>query len=84
MFDKINAGLAQGNVEDMSKWVQSDSIDCIVAPLVLHLVENPEIFLRDCYRVLQMNGVAGFSVWGDKLKSTFFSMAERLIEEYYG
>lgn len=52
------------------------SFDRLWANYVLHLVNDPDVTLRECFRVLKKGGIAVFSVWGRPENSPKFRLAE--------
>lgn len=60
---------------------KDESVDCYIAPLVLHLVENPEKMLKEALRVLKKGGVFGFSVLGRAEDGTYYKMFDELFKE---
>jgi ubiquinone/menaquinone biosynthesis C-methylase UbiE len=59
--------------------ILDESQDVYFASSVLHIVENPEKMISEAYRILKKGGKAGFSVWGDPEKSSFFTIINNAI-----
>lgn len=55
--------------------------DCYISNLSLMIVDNHHNQLLEAYRVLQPGGVAGFTVWGRKENTLFFTILPRLLEK---
>ncbi|EAR83259.1 UbiE/COQ5 methyltransferase (macronuclear) [Tetrahymena thermophila SB210] len=58
------------------------TFDCYIANLCLQITNDPAKMLKESYRVLQKGGVAGFSVQGDKEKSSLFTIISDILTEY--
>lgn len=69
-----------GNVEDLAG-IPDESVDCYIAPLVLHLAENPDKMLAEAKRVLKKGGVFGCTVLGSPEESTFFKIVNDRYKE---
>lgn len=72
-YPDFNITLKNLNCEDLCG-VSEESQDLYFASSVLHIVESPKKMIAEAYRVLKKGGKAGFSVWGDPEKSTFFTI----------
>jgi len=52
--------------------------------MVFHLTGNPELGLKEAYRVLKVGGKMGFAVWGRREYSDQFTIwKETLLEVGY-
>ena len=71
-FPKSNTFLRLLNNESLVG-LENQSFDIVFSNLSLQLVENPEKMLNEAYRVLRKGGKAGFTVWGRKENSKFFT-----------
>ena len=67
-----------GNCEDL-KGITSESVGVYIGGLFLHLVPNPDAVVKEAYRVLKPGGRVGFSVFGDKQKSLFFTLFDEVV-----
>lgn len=54
--------------------------DCYISNLSLMLVANHKNQLKEAYRVLQEDGTAGFTVWGRKENSEFFTFFGEVLK----
>ncbi|EAR95123.1 UbiE/COQ5 methyltransferase (macronuclear) [Tetrahymena thermophila SB210] len=61
---------------------QDDTFDCYISNLCLQLTSNPELMIKESYRVLQKGGSAGFSVWGEKDKSLFYTILPSVLSQF--
>ena len=43
---------------------QDGTVDIVISNMVLMLVEQPELMIKESFRVLKSNSMAAFSVWG--------------------
>ena len=57
----------------------SEQFESYTASLSLMYVENRHNQLREAYRVLRKEGIAGFSVWGRRKNFAFVTLAQRAI-----
>mmetsp|Transcript_34137 Transcript_34137/g.30896 ORF Transcript_34137/g.30896 Transcript_34137/m.30896 type:complete len:134 (-) Transcript_34137:126-527(-) len=62
--------------------IPDNSIDCYIAPLVLHLVESPDKMLAEAKRVLKKGGVFGCSIWGSRDNSPYFTLLPDRFKEF--
>lgn len=62
--------------------IPNNTFDAVFSNLSLHLVENPEKMLNETFRVLKPGGRAGFSVWGRKENSKFFTIVPNVMEKH--
>lgn len=80
-LDGIEHKFIEASAEDLSM-IPDGSVDCYIAPLILHLVENPDKMLKEIRRVLKKGGVFGCSVWGKKENSPFFTLMSDRYKEF--
>lgn len=64
-YPKFNLQLRWGNSEDLD-FIHDESQDIFSSSLVLHLADNPQLMLREAFRVLKRGGRVGCSVWGSR------------------
>ena len=55
----------------------SDEFNSYTANLSLMLVDNHKNQLKEAYRVLRNDGIAGFTVWGRRENSSFFTLMSK-------
>ena len=67
--------------EDLSE-LTDNSFQHYFSNLSLHLVSDPSKMLSEAYRVLQPGGRAGFTVWGRKENSRFFTIIPQILGKY--
>lgn len=72
----------EANAESLS--FEDKSFDRYVADYVLHLTTDPEKMLKEAYRVLDDNGIAGFIVWGRKENSDQFTIVPKSVHQVTG
>lgn len=71
----LNIELFQADNEDLSVFMpDAGQIDSLVANLSLHIVNNPTLMLKECFRVVKPGGRAAFSVWGPEEHSYWFTI----------
>jgi ubiquinone/menaquinone biosynthesis C-methylase UbiE len=78
-YPNLNVFLSILNNEDMLN-VASNSIDRVIAPLSLHIVNNPDKMLSEVMRVLKPGGKFVFNVWGDRLEDNVFDLVENIMK----
>jgi ubiquinone/menaquinone biosynthesis C-methylase UbiE len=61
------------------KRIPNESVDKYISGIFLHLVPSPELILKEAYRVLRPGGSIGFSVFGNKDRSHYFSLFDELV-----
>ena len=71
-FPKSNVSFKLINNENLIG-LENNNFDIVFSNLSLQLVENPENMLKEAFRVLRNGGKAGFTVWGRKENSKFFT-----------
>lgn len=59
-----------------------ESFGAYIANLSVHIVANPLNQVKEAYRVLKMNSIAVFTVWGAREESLFFSLVDMVLEKY--
>jgi ubiquinone/menaquinone biosynthesis C-methylase UbiE len=52
----------------------NEQFDCYLANLSLHLVDNPLSQIRECFRILEHGGLAGFTIWGRREYCKIFTI----------
>ncbi|KAM9994603.1 hypothetical protein ACTFIZ_007742 [Dictyostelium cf. discoideum] len=60
---------------------QDNSFDRYFSNYCLHLVTSPETMLKEAYRVLEVGGIAAFSVWGRPENSNQFTIVKKIADE---
>ncbi|EWS73174.1 UbiE/COQ5 methyltransferase (macronuclear) [Tetrahymena thermophila SB210] len=63
---------------------KNEMFDCYIANLCLQITTNPEKMIQEANRVLQPGGYAGFTVWGDKQRSRFFTLVPSILHRQFG
>ena len=62
--------------------IENDSFDVVFSNLSLQLVVNPEKMLSEAYRVVRKGGKVGFTVWGRKENSNFFTTVPKVLRKH--
>lgn len=62
--------------------IENETFDIVFSNLSLHLVTHPEKMLDEAFRVVKKGGKVGFSVWGGKEKSKFFTTVPMVLKKY--
>jgi len=79
-INEIDHAFKVGNAENLD-FIPDESIDVYLAPLCMHLVNDPNKALKEACRVLKKGGVIGFSVLGPSEKNTLFKLFDDRLEE---
>ncbi|KAL4479122.1 hypothetical protein ABPG72_008952 [Tetrahymena utriculariae] len=79
VIDKYNLRIQKANGEELP--FEDNTFDCYIANLCLQITTDPAKMLKESHRVLQKGGVAGFSVWGEKEKSSLFTIIPQVLTE---
>lgn len=61
--------------------IENDSFDVVFSNLSLQLVSNPEKMLSEAFRVVRKGGKVGFTVWGRKENSSFFTVVPKVLRK---
>lgn len=75
-----NVSVRQGDAMDLS-WLSDASLDRYLANLLIMIVPEPDMALREAARVLKPGGKAGFSVWGRRGESPMFTLLVDVCNE---
>jgi ubiquinone/menaquinone biosynthesis C-methylase UbiE len=75
---KENIDISVGDCENLSD-IHANSYDVVIGGLFLHLVSSPEKVVRESHRVLKKGGRAGFSVFGCKERSLYFTLFDLVV-----
>lgn len=78
---EVDHKFMQANAQDLQNF-ENESFDLVIAPLVLHLVPEPEKMLSEVKRVLKKGGKFGCSVLGEVQNCTFFMVAKDIFEKH--
>lgn len=62
--------------------IPDNTFDAVFSNFSLHLVTNPEKMLSETLRVLKPGGRAGFTVWGRKKYSKFFTIVPNIMAKH--
>jgi ubiquinone/menaquinone biosynthesis C-methylase UbiE len=60
---------------------EDQRFDRYIANLSLHIVPDPDLMLREAFRVLKSGGIAGFTVWGKKSETNLFHIMSNALEK---
>ena len=60
---------------------ESGSIDRYYANMCLHYARDPDVVIREAYRILKPQGIAGFTVWGRPSESEAFTIVPDVLKE---
>ncbi|KAM9956946.1 hypothetical protein ACTFIR_003681 [Dictyostelium discoideum] len=74
-----NFKIQQCNAEKLP--FPDNSFDRYFSNYCLHLVTSPETMLKEAYRVLEVGGIAAFSVWGRPENSNQFTIVKKIADE---
>lgn len=75
-----NVSVRQGDAMHLS-WLPDASLDRYLANLMIMILPEPDMALREAARVLVPGGRAGFSVWGRREESPMFTMLVDVCNE---
>ncbi|KRX10807.1 hypothetical protein PPERSA_00977 [Pseudocohnilembus persalinus] len=78
-FKDFNLILEKVNSEKLP--YKDNQFDAYISSLCLQLTTNPQNMINEAYRVLQKEGIASFSVWGDRKISYIFTVAVQILKE---
>ncbi|KAM9975390.1 hypothetical protein ACTFIW_010418 [Dictyostelium discoideum] len=78
-ISELNFKIQQCNAEQLP--FGNGSFDRYFSNFCLHLVTSPETMLKEAYRVLEVGGIAAFSVWGRPENSNQFTIVKKMAEE---
>ncbi|KAL4438926.1 hypothetical protein ABPG74_016646 [Tetrahymena malaccensis] len=79
---KYNLHIEKANGEKLH--YNNGTFDCYIANLCLQITTNPQYMIQEARRVLKIGGYAGFTVWGDKQRSKFFTLVPSILNKQFG
>uniref|UniRef100_A0A7S2FFI5 Methyltransferase type 11 domain-containing protein n=1 Tax=Octactis speculum TaxID=3111310 RepID=A0A7S2FFI5_9STRA len=57
------------------------SFDRVIAPLVIHIVPDPDRAIREMWRLTRAGGAVGATVWGHPSRSPLFTLVGKALQE---
>ena len=80
-FPKSRTSFRLLNNENLAG-IENEIFDVVFSNLSLQLVSNPEKMLSEAFRVVRKGGKVGFTVWGRKENSSFFTVVPKVLRKH--
>ena len=62
--------------------ITSASFDRYLANMCLHYAEDPDVVVREAWRILKPSGICGFTVWGKASKSPLMTIVPDVLDDF--